>query len=420
MPEVERILERLSSISRVSVTLVDDGGNLLSTWPKEFENCANALANRVVIEDFRRRKRDERRPMVRFVDPGFLLGIVQLGPRQYVMIGLVSPYPHTRAEILKTISEAIPSEHLSVYGDFLLRQPLMSLEQMKDLICLMTDLCGDAVPEEDILFADSTASARLESGALDETLFARREEAEQHVPVDFETAICSAVETGNRAMLERRLFTPHHGRVGRMSPDGLRQQKYAFICLATLVSRAAIRGGMLPETAFSLSDLYCQRMDLLAGVPAIQNLVITMLTDYCARVREIRQQPSTSPVVKNCLSYISVHLHEPITLERLSRHVGLCARSLSMKFKAEVGMGIPEYIHQEKLREAEYLLLHTDYSLSEITIYLNYPNQSYFTQIFKKYRNSTPLQFREARGRSAGHTARRGGDGLTMIGGDNI
>ena len=76
MPEVERILERLSSISRVSVTLVDDGGKLLSAWPKEFENCANALANRVVIEDFRRRKRDERHPMVRFVDPGFLLGIV--------------------------------------------------------------------------------------------------------------------------------------------------------------------------------------------------------------------------------------------------------------------------------------------------------------------------------------------------------
>ena len=146
-----------------------------------------------------------------------------------------------------------------------------------------------------------------------------------------------------------------------------------------------------------------QRTDLLAGVPAIQNLVITMLTDYCGRVREIQQQPSTSPVVKNCLSCISVHLHEPITLERLSRHVGLCARSLSMKLKAEVGMGIPEYIHQEKLREAEYLLLHTDYSLSEITIYLNYPNQSYFTQIFKKYRNTTPQQFRE--------TGRRGGRG---------
>lgn len=60
-------------------------------------------------------------------------------------------------------------------------------------------------------------------------------------------------------------------------------------------------------------------------------------------------------------------------------------------------MGIPEYIHREKLQEAEYLLLHTNYSLSEITSYLNYPSQSYFTEIFKKYNQMTPQQYREGK-----------------------
>ena len=170
------------------------------------------------------------------------------------------------------------------------------------------------------------------------------------------------MESGDRVLLERSLFAPRHGQVGRMSVNELRQQKYSFVIMAALTSRAAIRGGLPAETAFSLSDLYCQRADVLTDAPPIQNLTFTMLMDFCGKVREIRRRPRTSAVIEKCLDYISVHLHEPIGLEQLSRHCGLCGRSLSLRFKAELGMGVPEYIHREKLREAEYLLRHTEYS----------------------------------------------------------
>lgn len=58
-------------------------------------------------------------------------------------------------------------------------------------------------------------------------------------------------------------------------------------------------------------------------------------------------------------------------------------------------MGIPEYIHREKLREAKYLLERTSYTLTQITAFLNYPTQSYFTQIFKKYEGCTPQKYRD-------------------------
>ena len=101
-----------------------------------------------------------------------------------------------------------------------------------------------------------------------------------------------------------------------------------------------------------------------------------------------------SAVIKNCLQYISTHLREDLRLEELAHECGLCSRSLSIKFKAEMGMGIPEYIHREKLREARYLLDYTDYTLAEIAGFLNYPTQSYFTQIFKRYQGCTPQQYR--------------------------
>ena len=52
-------------------------------------------------------------------------------------------------------------------------------------------------------------------------------------------------------------------------------------------------------------------------------------------------------VIKNCLQYISTHLREDLRLEELAHECGLCSRSLSLKFKAEFGCGIPEYIHRD-------------------------------------------------------------------------
>ena len=397
MQEIPVLLERLNSVTGIPFSLLDDEGHLLGTWPYFLTDAVQLSSSAAAITDFRLQKRDELHPLVSFLDPGFLLGVVKLAAGHYVLIGLVSPYVHSRADVLQAVSEAIHPAHLQQYCDLLLKQPLVSLEKMKDLICLLTRLFGIDLPAGNILFVDNVSNRKLGVSQLDQSLFEHREEAEFHVPTDFESAICSAIEAGDRSQLERSLFTPVQGRVGRMSANELRQQKYSFICMATLASRSAIRGGLPAETAFSLSDLYCQRADLLTEISLIQNLTFTMLMDFCGKVRELRKRRDVTPVIESCLNYISVHLHEPLGLEQLSRHCGLCTRSLSLRFRAELGMGLPEYIHREKLREAEYLLRHTEYSLSEITSYLNYPSQSYFTQIFKKYRGQTPQQYRDGR-----------------------
>ncbi|MBR5095446.1 MAG: helix-turn-helix domain-containing protein [Oscillospiraceae bacterium] len=388
------ILERLHRVTDLPFTLLDGEGRLLKSWPQIDSSAVSTLSNAAAIEDFRLQRRDRAHPLITFLEPGFLLGVAELSPERYVLIGLVSPYAHSRADVLKMVSGAIHPAHLQQFCDMLLRQPLVSLEKLKDLICLLFRLLGQELHAKDILFVDNVSNKKLGSSLLEHALFDLREEAEAHVPVDYETALCDAVQDGDRVMLERTLFFPRQGRVGRMSVNELRQEKYAFICLATLVSRAAIRGGLLPETAFDLSDLYCQRADLLTEIALIHALCFTMLMDFCGKVREIRDRPGTSPIIKKCLDYISLHLHERITAEQLSQVCNLCRRSLSLRFRDEVGMSIPAYIHQEKIKEAKYLLRHTDYSLSEITSFLRYTSQSHFTRVFKQTVGKTPQQYR--------------------------
>ena len=378
--------------------LLDHNGNVLSTWPQEMPDGVHPFAYQMVIEDFRLQKRDATHPLISLLDSGFMLGVMEISPELYLLTGLVSPLSKSRKDIMTMMADVVSPSSLQAFCDFLLQLPLVPLHQLKDHLRLTGKLLIKTdIPAENIRFVDIVFRENTDSVHLEKNLFEQREEPEFHIPLDFETNLCNAIETGNRHRLEQCLYAPYRGRVGKMSSSEVRQQKYSFICMVTLASRSAIRGGLPSETAFSLSDLYCQRIDLLSDLTHIQNLTFTMMTDYCDRVRAVQERPAVSPIIENCLSYISVHLHETITLEQLSAHCGLCGRSLSLRFKKEVGMGIPEYIHREKIQEAEYLLLNSAYSLSEITSFLNYPSQSYFTQIFKKYKQLTPQQFRDSR-----------------------
>ena len=397
MQKTISLLENMHSITGIPLSLIDGDGNLLQSFPPANSELLKENATDVILHDFKEYERDSCHPMISFFDPGLLLGMMELENGCYVLIGTVSPYVHTRSELLEKIGEAIQPGYLQQFCDQLIQLPLFTLEKLKDMICILSRLFENEVNSESILFVDTVVGRKVGMTTLDQQIFEQRETADYHVPQDFEKAICDAVELGNRALLERALFSPVQGHVGRMSANDLRQQKYSFICMAVLSSRAAIRGGLEPETAFSLSDLYCQRADLLTEIPLLQNLTFTMLMDFCSKVREIRKRPASSKIIENCLRYISVHLHEPISLDILSDYCGLCGRSLSIRFKSEMGIGIPEYIHREKLQEARYLLRNTDKTLSQITNYLNYPSQSYFTQIFKKYEGLTPQQYRENR-----------------------
>lgn len=387
--------QQLHVISQIPMGIVSQEGTYLHSFPEKLTAMVNPKIMRLVLMDFTLQNRDGTRPLITYLEPGYFLGVIQLPHLGFCVVGLVSPFRHSRDKILQLAANTILPGELQHYCDMMMQAPLVNLYQLKSMIGLLVQLAyGVPVDQEDILFMDNTShiySQDKEEGQL----FNLREETEFHVPLDFESKVCDAVQTGNKGLLVRSLQVPSQGKIGKMSDDPLQQQKYFFVCFATLISRAAIRGGLSEEESFNLSDIYCQRADVQCDIPSLEHLTYAMALDYCSRVAQVRRQSIQSPPVQSCARYILEHLHEDLRLEDLARHCGLCGRSLSLKFKSELGMGIPEYIHREKMQEAKYLLGHTDYTLTQITAFLNYPNQSYFTQIFKKYEGSTPKRYRE-------------------------
>lgn len=396
---MERIVSqcaKLYNLTGIPVLLVSSRAGTAFMEPQTPEDYLDVKFVELLLTDFRLQKRNTTHPLIYYIEPGYFLGICALTQELYAIIGLISPIPHGRQEILALCATVIKPAYLQQLCDRMIKMPLFSLEQLKDFICLLTESTqGKPLPKENILFSDIYLNEIHRPDTVSQELFRQRESAELHAPIDFETAVCHAIETGNQEELMKILYTPIGGRVGKMSSDALRQAKYTMICMATLASRAAIRGGVSEELAFCMSDSFCQCADEAKDILQIQRITFSMLTEYCGKVKECKGRQALSNPVTKCMAYISDHLHESISLDALSVHCNLCSRSLSLRFKAEMGMGIPEYIHREKIKEAQYLLRRDDYSLSEISCFLNYPSQSYFTQIFKKYCGMTPQQYRD-------------------------
>lgn len=215
-----------------------------------------------------------------------------------------------------------------------------------------------------------------------------------HNTVGLEQHIMNFVQHGDSAALKEWLKNAPAVRPGTLSTDTIRQLKNTFIVTTTLVSKSAIRGGMDSNDALSLSDAYIQKCELLSSVEDIVTLQYHMVFDYTERVEKLRLGKTPTKLLTDIANYVQKHLSEPIDIEALSKAMFLSRTYLAMKFKKDTGMTLTDYIMKEKVEEGKRLLRYTDKPVSAIAAYLGFSSQSHFSNVFRKYTDSSPYGYR--------------------------
>lgn len=174
----------------------------------------------------------------------------------------------------------------------------------------------------------------------------------------------------------------------------LRSNKNHIITLITLVSRAAIDGGLHEEVAFSLHDRFIQQVEELNRLDEIRALAGDVLYTFAEKVKQVKAE-RYSKTITICKDYIYKHIYDEINHNEIANKVELSPKYLSFLFKKEVGITVSEYIQQTKIDEVKKLLAYSKTPISEICSLLNFNDQSYFTKVFKKVVGITPKQYRE-------------------------
>lgn len=223
----------------------------------------------------------------------------------------------------------------------------------------------------------------------------QRQSTLTHIDPLAEKKIFECIKEGKKDDLIKNLRRlPESGELGVLSKTShLRSQKNSAIAAITLATRSAIDGGLFPEIAYTLSDLYIQKLEEIKNSEAISPFLENALLEFSERVKNGKMQKHSKPI-NICQNYIFTHLYEDITLSHLAEIVALNPSYLSSLFKKEMGISLGEYIQRAKIDESKSLMAYTKHSISEISTLLNFHDQSHFTKVFKKHTGVSPKQFK--------------------------
>ncbi len=216
-----------------------------------------------------------------------------------------------------------------------------------------------------------------------------------HAPYNPELEFYSVIKSGNvektKELCKESLLSKVG--LGSLSKNKLKNICYHFIITTALVARYCIEGGMDLTTSYSLSDFYIQKADECKIPEEISELHYVMCLDYAKRMKNLRKKKICSKHIAICIDYICENLHTRITIKELAKRVKLEQSYLSKLFKKEVGVTISEYIQEKKIETAQNMLIYSEFTPAEISSILAFPNQSYFTEVFKKWTGMTPKQY---------------------------
>ena len=104
---------------------------------------------------------------------------------------------------------------------------------------------------------------------------------------------------------------------------------------------------------------------------------------------------STTDLPTAVISYISEHFCEPLSLEILSKELGVCRFYLSRIFTQVLHTGFHEYVNTLRIDQAKKLLENTRDSILDVAIQCGFQNQQTFNRVFKEICGITPSAFRK-------------------------
>jgi len=112
------------------------------------------------------------------------------------------------------------------------------------------------------------------------------------------------------------------------------------------------------------------------------------------QAKEIEIESSEVKLLNKIVQYIDEKLNNPeLSVEELSRHVGMSRGSLYHKLLEITGLTPIEYIRSVKLERAVELLEKSDYNVAQIAYMTGFGTPSYFSKLFKAQFNMLPSEY---------------------------
>lgn len=98
--------------------------------------------------------------------------------------------------------------------------------------------------------------------------------------------------------------------------------------------------------------------------------------------------------IQDAFNLVQNEYNKPITLKKVSAHVGYDPRAFCRLFKSITNMTFHDYLNFHRINISMRLLEHKAYSISEIGQMVGIPVAKTFSRLFRKYTGKSPSEYR--------------------------
>jgi len=114
-------------------------------------------------------------------------------------------------------------------------------------------------------------------------------------------------------------------------------------------------------------------------------------------VRPTLSTPAAGPttLVAAAKAYFQQHIHEPVRMSDLIKHMGFSRSYLFNIFKSVTGMTPNDYYVRIRIESAQKLLIESAKSITAIAMETGFSSSQYFSSVFRKNTGLTPLDYRQ-------------------------
>lgn len=120
----------------------------------------------------------------------------------------------------------------------------------------------------------------------------------------------------------------------------------------------------------------------------------TLLSIFIHEAKAQSQENTSNIYVQKSIEYINANYSYPISVEDIASYVGVSRSHLFRCFETVLNISPKEYLTEFRIKQACYLLEHSDLSIKVIANSIGFADSLHFSKAFKNTRGISPTYYR--------------------------
>lgn len=205
------------------------------------------------------------------------------------------------------------------------------------------------------------------------------------------------VSQGNKEIALEIVNTDSYERINqinRFPEKPIRNVKNLAIVFNTLLRKSIESEGIDEYFIHKTSENFAIKIENSLTIRELINLMSDMVADYCDLVNEYNTRVY-SELVSNAITYIKLNFKKDISLTTIAKELFIHPTYLAKKFKQETGKTVSEFVNEIRIKEAQFIIMATEFKIEDIAYYVGYNDKKYFSKIFKRISGVSPSEYRK-------------------------